>query len=324
MMPQFEFNRPLLVLIVTLYASAVAQAQTYPTRTVRVIVPASPGGGSDMQARLLGKRFTDSMGQSFVVDNRPGASGVIGAELVARAPADGYTLLVATAQIPMNLLLLKKAPFDMARDLAPVTQLSFAPQFLMVHPSVPARSLPELVALAKKNPGKLNAGSGGNGSANHMAIEMLKLATGINVTHVPYRGGGPSIAALISGETAFSFSGAITALPHVRSGKVRGLAVTSTKRSAVAPDLPTIASFYPGYDSANWYAMFAPAATPAAIINRLHAETIAALKAPEIRDFMAGEGAELVGSAPAELGTYLRREIERYSQVIKAANIKGE
>ena len=314
----------ILVALTALCTRITAQAQTYPTRTVRFIVPASPGGGSDMQARLLGKRFTESMGQSFVVDNRPGASGVIGAEVVARAPADGYTLLFATAQIPMSLLLLKKVPFDMARDFAPVSQISFAPQFLMVHPSVPARSVPELVALAKKNPGKLNAGSGGNGSANHLAIEMLKLAAGISVTHVPYRGGGPSIAALIGGETDFSFSGAVTALPHVRSGKVRGLAVTSTKRTSAAPNLPTLDSFYPGYDSTNWYAMFAPVGTPAAVINKLHAETVSGLKAPEIRDFMMGEGAELMGSTPAELGTYLRREIERYRRVIRSANIKLE
>jgi tripartite-type tricarboxylate transporter receptor subunit TctC len=315
---------PSVLLLACALAAATAHAQSYPTRTVRILVPASPGGGSDLQARLLTKRFADSIGQNFVVDNRPGASGVIGAELVARAPADGYTLMVATAQIPVNLLLLKKAPFDMVRDLAPVSQLSFAPQFLMVHPSVPAKSLPELVALAKKSPGKLNAGSGGNGSANHLAIEMLKLAANISVTHVPYRSGGPSIAALVSGETDFSFSGAVTALPQIRSGKVRALAVTSTKRTSVMPDLPTIASFYPGYDSANWYAMFVPAATPAAIISKLHTETVTALKTPEIRDFMVGEGADVVGGTPAELGAYLKREIERYSGIIKSARIKGD
>ncbi len=323
-MPITLSRRAITAAITACCAPISAQAQTYPTRTVRLIVPASPGGGSDTQARLLARRFTESMGQPFVVDNRAGASGVIGAEVVARAPADGYTLLFATAQIPMSLQLLKKVPFDMARDFAPISQISFAPQFLMVHPSVPARSVPELVALAKKNPGKLNAGSGGNGSANHMAIEMLKLATGMSVTHVPYRSGGPAIAALIGGETDFSFSGAVTALPHVRSGKVRGLAVTSNRRTAAAPDLPTIASFYPGYDSANWYAMFAPAGTAAVIINKLHAESINALKAPEIRDFITGEGAELVGGTPAELGAYLRREIERYAKVIKAANIRVE
>ena len=255
------------------YSAGAAHAQTYPTRTVRLIVPTAPGAGSDTQARLIAKRFTESMGQPVVVDNRAGASGVIGAELVVRAPADGYTLLFGTAQIPMSMLLLKKPPFDMVRDLAPISQVSLAAQVLMVHPSVPARSVPELVALAKKNPAKLNAGSSGNGTANHMAIELLKLAADIRVTHIPYRSGAPSIAALIGGETDFCFSGAVTALPHVRSGKVRGLAVTSLKRAAAAPDLPTLDSIYPGYDSANWYALFAPAGTPPAIIARLHGET---------------------------------------------------
>jgi tripartite-type tricarboxylate transporter receptor subunit TctC len=314
----------LIAAAITLCSPIAAQAQTYPVRTVRIVVPTAPGAGSDTQARLIAKRFTESMGQPFVVDNRAGASGVIGAELVVRAPADGYTLLFGTAQIPVSMLLLKKAPFDFARDLAPISQVSFAAQVLMVHPSVPVRTVQELVALAKKNPGKLNAGSSGNGTANHMAIEMFKLAAGISVTHVPYRSGAPAIAALIGGETDFSFSGAVTALPHVRSGKVRGLAVTSTKRASAAPNLPTLDSFYPGYDSANWYAMFAPAGTPAPIINKLHAETISALKAPEIRDFITGEGAELVGSTPVELSTYLRREIERYVKVIKSANIRME
>ncbi len=321
MMP--HSNRPaIFAATLALCAAITAQAQSYPTRTVRVVVPTAPGAGSDTQARLIAKRFTESMGQPFVVDNRAGASGIIGAELVVRAPADGYTLLFGTAQIPVSMLLLKKVPFDMASDLAPVSQVSFAAQILMVHPSVPARTVPELVALAKKNPGKLNAGSSGNGTANHMAIEMLKLTADIRVTHIPYRSGAPSIAALIGGETDLCFSGAVTALPHVRSGKVRGLAVTSIKRTAAAPALPTLASFYPGYDSANWYALFAPAGTPAAIINKLHSETVNALKAPEIRDFMTGEGAELVASTPAELGAYLRREIERYGKVIKLAKIK--
>lgn len=301
-----------------------AQAQTYPTRTVRIIVPTAPGGGSDTQARLIGKRFTESMGQPFVIDNRPGASGMIGAELAVRAPADGYTILFATALLATNTVMFKKAPFDPLRDLAAISQISFAAQYLMVHPSVPARTVQEFIALAKKHPGKLNAGSSGNGSANHLAIEMLKQAAGISVTHIPYRSGAPAIAALIGGETDFSFSGAVTALPHVRSGKVRALAVTSTKRTAAAPNLPTLDSIYPGYDSANWYAMFVPAATPVTVISKLHAETIGALKAPDIRDFMAGEGAELVGSTPAELAAYLRHEIERYGKVIRSANIKAE
>jgi len=311
-----------LAVLTTLGVATIALGQSYPTRSVRIVVPTAPGGGSDTQARLLGKRFTESMGQPFVVDNRPGASGIIGTELVVRSPADGHNILFATALLATNTVLFKKVAFNPVQDLAAVSQISFAAQYLMVHPSVPARNVLEFVALAKKNPGKLNGGSSGSGSANHLAIEMLKQAAGISVTHIPYRSGAPSIAALIGGETDFSFSGAVTALPHVRSGKVRALAVTSTKRVSVSPELPTLDSIYPGYDSANWYAIFVPAGTPPAVISKLHAETISALKAPEIRDFMIGEGAELVGSSPAELAVYLRREIERYSKVIKAANIK--
>jgi len=219
-------------------------------------------------------------------------------------------------------VLFKKVAFNPVTDLAAVSQISFAAQYLMVHPSVPARNVAEFVALAKKTPDKLNGGSSGSGSANHLAIEMLKQAAGISVIHIPYRSGAPSIAALISGETDFSFSGAVTALPHVRSGKVRALAVTSTKRVSVSPELPTLDSMYPGFDSANWYALFAPAGTPPAVINKLHAETVNALNAPEIRGFITGEGAELVGSSPTELAAYLRREIERYGKIIRAANIK--
>lgn len=323
-MPTISRLLGLLLLACTTLFSSNLLAQTYPARSVRIIVPTAPGGGSDTQARLLAKRFTETMGQGFVVDNRPGASGVIGAELVARAPADGYTLLFGTAQIAVSTLLLRKTPFDLTKDFAPISQVSSAPQYLMVHPNVPARSVPEFVALAKKNPGKLNGGSSGTGSANHIAIEMLKQAAGISLTHVPYRSGAPSIAALIGGETDFNFSGAVTALPHVRSGKVRGLAVTSLKRTAAAPNLPTLDSYYPGYESANWYAMFAPANTAAAIVGKLHAETTAALKLPEIRDFMASEGADLTGSTPTELAAYIKRELARYAIAIKTANIKQE
>jgi tripartite-type tricarboxylate transporter receptor subunit TctC len=299
-------------------------AQNYPARSVRIMVPASPGGGSDVQARLLAKRYTETMGQSFVVDNRPGASGVIGAEVVARSPADGYTLLFATAQIAVSTLLLKKKPYDMARDFAALSLISLAPQYMSVHPSVPARSVKAFVALAQKNPGKLNGGSSGTGSANHLALEMFKQAAGIQVIHIPYRSGGPSIASVMSGETDFNFSGAVTALPHIRSGKVRALAVTSLKRASAAPEIPTLDSVFPGYESANWYAMFAPAGTPPAVINKLHSETVSALKSQEMRDFMASEGADIVGSTAAELAAYVQRELERYAKVIKTANVKIE
>ncbi len=323
-MLQSTLRHAIAAAFVAFCTSIAAHAQTYPARSVRIVVPTAPGGGSDTQARLIAKRFNDSMGQSFVVDNRPGASGIIGTELVVRSPPDGYNILFATALLATNTVLFKKVPFNPLRDLAAISQISFAPQILMVHPSVPARTVQDFVALAKKNPGKLNGGSSGSGSANHLAIEMLKQAAGISVTHIPYRSGAPSIAALIGGETDFSFSGAVTALPHVRSGKVRALAVTSVKRSSAAPDLPTLDSLYPGFDSANWYAMFVPAGTPPAVISKLHSETLSALKAPEVRDFMTGEGAELVGGSPAELAAHLRSEIERYGKVIKSANIRVE
>ncbi len=304
--------------------SAPVAGHAYPAKPVRIIVSAAAGGGTDTQARLLGKRFQESMGQPFVVDNRGGASGIIGTEFVVKAPADGYTVLFGTAQIATNATLYPKVSFDPVRDLAPVGQVSFAPQFLMVHPSVPVKSVSELVALARKSPGRLNAGSSGTGTANHLAIEMLKQLTGIMVTHVPYKSGAPAIAALVGGEVDFGFSGALTAMPHIRSGRVRALAVTSAKRSSAVPDLPTIGSIYPGYESANWYAMFVPAGTPPAVINKINAEMVQALKAREVLDFMISEGAEPVGGTPQELGAYLKREIDRYAKVITASKIRME
>ena len=310
--------------VATVSLPAAALAQSYPVKSVRIIVPVAPGGGLDTQARLLGKKFQESMGQVFVIDNRPGASNIIGTELVVKSPADGYTLLCTSAVLATSVTLYKKIPFDPFRDLAPVGQISSAAQFLIVHSSVPAGSVKQFIALAKKHAGKLNAGSSGNGTANHLAIEMLKQMAGINVTHIPYKGSGPATIALIGGEVDFTFAGALSALPHIRSGKVRALAVTTPKRSPAAPDVPTLASFYPGFESANWYAVFAPAGTSAAIVSKISSEIAAALKSPEVREFMAKEGAEPVGSTPQELATYFKREVERYAKVIRAGNVRVE
>lgn len=310
--------------VATLCLSAAALAQSYPVKSVRIIVPVAPGGGLDTQARLLGKKLQESMGQVFVIDNRPGAASMIGTEIVVKSPADGYTLLCAAATLATTVTLNKNISFDLVKDLAPVGQISSAAQFLIVHSSVPAGSVKEFIALAKKQAGRLNAGSGGTGSANHLALEMLKQRAGINVTHIPYKGSGPATIALIGGEVDFTFAGAISALPHIRSGKVRALAVTTPKRSPAAPDVPTLASFYPGFESANWYAVFAPAGTPAAIVNKISSEIAGALKSPEVRDFMAKEGAEPVGSTPQEFATYFKREVERYAKVIQAGNIRVE
>jgi tripartite-type tricarboxylate transporter receptor subunit TctC len=304
--------------------TAPAPAQTYPVRPVRVIVPTAPGGGTDIQARLLAKNFQEALGQPFVIENRAGASGMIGAELTAKAPPDGYTLLMTSTYLATNVSLYKKMPFDATRDFAPITQVSFAPQLLIVHPSVPARTVKEFVALAKRSPGKVNGGSSGNGSANHLALEMLKQRAGIDVTHIPYKSGAPAMTALISGEVDFTYTGVVTALPYVRNNQVRPIAVTSLRRSPVVPDVPTMDSVYPGFESANWYAMFAPAGTPEAIVNRLSAEASKALKTRELREFIARDGAEPVGSTPQEMAAFFRREVERYAKVIKAGNVRVE
>ena len=305
-------------------AAGVALGQNYPVRTVRIIVPTAPGGGTDIQARLLAKNFQESMGQPFVIENRPGASGMIGAELAVKAPPDGHTLLMTSTYLATNPSLYKKMAFDPIRDLAPVGQVSFAPQLLIVHPSVPAKSVRDFIALAKRSPGKINAGSSGNGSANHLAVEMLKQRAGIDVIHIPYKSGAPAMTALVSGEVDFTYTGVVTALPFVRNSQVRPLAVTSLKRSSVLPDVPTMDSVYPGFESANWYAMFAPAGTPESIVNRLNGEMSKALKTRELRDFIARDGAEPVGSSPQEMATFFRREVERYAKVIKAGNVRVE
>ncbi len=301
-----------------------ASAQNWPARSVRIVVPFVPGGGTDIQARLLGKKFYESMGQSFVVENRGGAGGLIGAELVAKSPPDGYNILVTTASLAVNASLYKKLAFDPVRDLAPVSWISSSPMVLVVHPSVPAKSVKELVALAKQHHGKMNAASNGSGTTSHLAIEMLKLMAGIAVTHIPYRGGGAALNAMLSGEADFRFTSALAVHQHVRAGKVRPLAVTTVKRSSVLPDLPTLASFYPGYDCDNWYAVFVAAGTPKEIVGRLHAEVVKALNTQEMRDFIVREGAEPVGSSPEELAAYFTREVDKYAKVIKAAQIRFE
>ena len=310
--------------MVVLCAPVLTMAQSYPLKPIRIIVPVQPGGGLDPQARLLGRKFQESMGQSVVVENRPGANGMIGTELVARSPGDGYTLLCAAASIASAVTLYKNLTFDVQKDLVPVSQLSSNAQFLIAHPSLPVNSLKEFIVLAKKQAGKLNAASGGTGTANHLVLEMFKQRAGFQATHIPYKGSGPATIALMSGEVDFSFAGAISMIPHLRSGKVKALAVTTPAPTRLAPALPTLASLYPGFESVNWYAIFAPGTTPPAIVNKLGNEIAAAIKSPEMRDFRMQEGADAVGSAPQEFAAYFKREVERYAKVIQTANIRVE
>jgi tripartite-type tricarboxylate transporter receptor subunit TctC len=291
---------------------------------MRIIVPVQPGGGLDPQARLLGRKFQESMGQPVVIENRPGGNSLIGTEYVAKAPADGYTLLCAAASLASAVTLHKQVPFDLQKDLLPVSQLSSNAQFLIAHPSLPAATLKDFIDLAKRQNGKLNAASGGTGTANHLVLEMFKQRAGFQATHIPYKGSGPATIALMSGEVDFSFAGAISMIAHMRSGKVKGLAVTSPAPSRLAPALPTLASLYPGFESVNWYAIFAPAATPPAIVSKLSSEIIAAIKSPEMREFMMKEGADAVGSTPQVFAAFFRAEVERYAKVIQAAGIRGE
>ena len=304
--------------------AAGAHAQSYPVKPVRIIVPVAPGGGTDPQARILARKFQESMGQTFVVENRTGAASMIGTEAVARAPADGYTLLCAASTLSGAPSLQKNLSFDVVRDLAPVGQISSAATFLVAHPSVPASSVKEFIALARKRAGKLNAGSGGVGSANHLSLEMLKQRAGIQATHIAYKGSGPATIALMSGEVDFSFAGALTSLPHIRSGRIKALAVTTLKPSSLLPDVPPLATLYPGFESTNWYAFFAPAGTPEAIVSKISQEIARAIRLPDVREFMAREGAEPVGSTPQEFTAFFRSEVSRYAQVIKSANIRLE
>jgi tripartite-type tricarboxylate transporter receptor subunit TctC len=301
-----------------------AAAQNWPVRSARIIVPFQPGGGSDIQARILAKKFYESFGQSFVVDNRSGAGGMIGAEIVGKAPPDGYTLLFSTASLAVNATLQKKPGFDALKDLAPVSWFSSAPLVLVVHPSVPARTVKDLVSLARQNRGKLNAGSNGNGTTSHLAIEMLKQYASVSVTHVPYKGGGPAAQAIVAGEIDMRFTGQLAVLPHIKAGRVRPLAVASTRKSTIMPELPTLDSMYPGFDADNWYALFITSGTPREIIARLSAEVVKVLQVPEMRDAISRDGAEPVGSTPDELGAYFRREVDKYAKVIRAANVRVE
>lgn len=307
-----------------LLTGAAAQAQSWPVKPVRVIIPFAPGGGTDIQGRLLGKKFYESMGQTFVVENRTGAAGLIGAEVAARSPADGYTILFTTASLAVNVSLYKKIAFDPLKDLQPVSWISSVPLVLVVHPSVPAKSPKDLVALAKREKGKMNAAHNGSGTTSHLSIEMLKQFAGVDVTPIPYKGGGPAIASLVSGETDFSFATALAAQPHIKGGRIKALAVTTAKRSGAFPDLPTMASLYPGFESDNWYAMFYPTGTPKDIVAKLNAEIVKALKANDLRDFIVQEGGDPVGSSPGELDAYFKREVTKYAKIIKAGNISAD
>lgn len=299
-------------------------AQDYPARPIRVVLPFAAGGGTDVLARLLAQRFHEAMGQPVTVDNRIGAGGNIGAEIVAKAQPDGYTLMVSTASTAVNVSLYSKLPFDARKDLLPISQLARSAVVLTVHPSVPAKNPRELVDLSKRTKGGLNYGSNGTGTTSHLAGVMFAHMSGAQLTHIPYKGVAQAMVALLGGQVEVAFPSTLSAQPQIRNGKLRGLAVTTKERAASLPDLPTLDSFWPGIDIDNWFVLFAPVGLPAPIVTRLHAETIKALQHADMKAYMQREGAESVGSNPAEVHAFFLREVDKYAKVVKMAQIKAD
>ena len=314
--------------LAALTALAVSQAfaQSYPSKPIRLIVPFAAGGGNDNIARLVGKRLSDSVGQPLVIDNRPGAGGVVGAELAAKSPPDGYTLFLGgVGSHALNPNLIERLPYDPIRDFAPVALLAEAPLVLVVHPSVPARDLAEFIAYARKNPGKLNFASNGNGSSSQLAAVMFDSMAGVDMVHVPYKGLAPALADLLSGQVQLMFSSIVAILPHIKSGRLRALAVTGTKRLPLLPDLPTVAERgFPGYEASSWYGILAPAGTPREIVTKLNAEFTKALEQPEVSRTLRAEGAEPIGGSPEQFAAFIRAEKDRMGKVIREGGIRLE
>jgi len=316
-------SRTILLLTALLALVSAAHADDYPTRPIKLIVPFAAGGGNDTVARLAGEGLTTELGQPVVIDNRPGAGGIIGAEAVARAALDGYTLFLGgVGSHAINPNLHAHLSYDPIKDFAPITLVASAPLVLVVHPSVPATSVRELIALAKAQPGRLNYASNGNGSSSHLAAVMFASMTGIDIVHVPYKGLSPALADLIGGQVQLMFSSVVAIVPHVKAGKLRALAVSSRERLSLLPDLPTIAEAgVPGYETSSWYGILAPAGTPAEIVTRLNAALVKVVSQPDVRQALAQEGADPVGNSPAAFGAFIRSERQRLGDVIRQAKV---
>ena len=303
----------------------VARAQAYPSsRPVRIVVGFPAGGATDIMARLMGDWLTERLGQQFLVENKPGASGNIGIEIVAKAPADGYTLLTVVTPVAINPALFTNLPFDFMRDIAPVIYLARLAYVVVVNPSVPAATLPELIAYAKANPGKINYGSAGAGTPQNITCELFKMMSGVNLVHVPYKGGAPAVADLVAGHVQVIFAPVSEAIPHIKAGKLRALAVTPAKRLDVFPDVPSVGEFLPGYEATGFAGIGAPKATPAAIIDMLNKELNAGLADPKIKARIEELGGTVVGGTPAQFGTIISDATEKWAKVIKFAGIKAE
>lgn len=314
---------PALALAACQFLSA-AWAQAYPSKPVRVIVPAGAGGGSDIPTRIIMHKVGEALGQQFVVDNRPGAGSNLGIAIAAKAAPDGYTIVLGSVANAINNALYSKLPFDIVRDFAPIALTASAANIVVVHPAVPARSIAELIELARARPGKLDYGSTGIGTTSHLAGAMFNDMAKINTVHVPYKGVGPSLAGLIAAEHTYLFGIPVGVLPLVKSGRLRALAVTSAKRLPSLPDMPTVAETLPGFEAITWWGMMVPAGTPRPIIVRLNTEILKALALPDVREQLATHGVDIDGSTPEEFSRQLRDEIAKWARVIKAAGVRAE
>jgi len=316
----------IVIAVILAAAVSVAQAQTYPTKPIRLVVPFAPGGSSSIIARAFAAEMSKGLGQSFVVENKPGGGGNVAMDDVARAEPDGYTLIIGhIGTLAVNPFMFSKLPFDTNRDFRAVSLFAKVPQIFVVNASVPAKDLREFIALAKKEPGRLYYGSAGNGSAGHLAIEYLKLVSGIDVQHVPYKGTGPNLIDLVAGRTQFSAAGTPPLLPHVKSGKLRVVAVGNIQRLSILPEVKTVAEQgYPGFETAQWYGLNAPAKTPNAIVERLAAEAAKAAKSPMVVKQLEADAAEPIGSTPQEYANYIASEQARWREVVQKAHIKAD
>jgi hypothetical protein len=313
-----------LAALLTVAWAGDAPAQTFPSKPIRIVVPFTPGGPNDILARMIGQRYTAAWGQQTIVDNRPGGGTVIGSDIVAKAPADGHTLLMVSTSHAANPSLMPKLPFDTLRDFMAVGQAVSSPNVLVVHPSVPATTTAELIAIAKARPGQITFASGGSGAATHLAGELLKIMGGVEMTHIPYKGAGPATIDLISGQVTWMFGTILPTIPHVRAGKLRALAVSGKKRAEVMSAVPTVAEHVPGFEASSWYGVFAPAGTPAEVIAKLNQEMARALTPPDVRQRLAAEGTEVVAGNPDEFMTLFRSEVAKWARVIKQSGIRLE
>ena len=318
--------RVTLVLLAAFQMICVNAAEVYPSKPIKLIVPYPAGGGTDSLARPLAQQLTNRLGQTVVVDNRGGAGGSIGMEYVARAPADGYTLLLAlTPQLAVNGALYEKIPYDPIKSFTPISLIAEAPYLLLVNPSLPVNSLKEFLALAKAEGGKLTYATSGSGSGGHMAAELLISMTGISMTHVPYKGGGPAISDVLAGHVKVLFAPAVSSMQHIQAGRLRAIAITGNKRLSSLPSVPTIAEAgVPGYDSTVWYAVLAPPNTPRDIVNRIHSELLQILKDPAFNTMMAANGIEPLGTTPEALNNYISKEMIKWAKVVKSAGLKPD